>query len=178
MKHHSSRVKKNQEWTIPSSQLSEGFALKKYLEIYWLEPDITGGLILAKTKYTILFYMTRRLPFTPKQCCELLLYSDLSVDETAVPRGSRGSLVCSSLVDRMFAVIIYYWFLLSANKVFHLRTQAADVCKISGDLTLQGNTFFPSSLTEQTWESNQIPSPFWSFSGWLVIRQEPFLFTT
>lgn len=55
---------------ISSFQVNEDSALKKYLEVSWLEPNKTGGLILVKTKYTILFYITRWLPFTPKQCSE------------------------------------------------------------------------------------------------------------
>ena len=64
---------------IPSLQVNGGSASKKYLEFSWLEPNEAGGLIVVKTKYTTLLYITRWLLFTPKQCSELL-YSDPSVD--------------------------------------------------------------------------------------------------
>lgn len=80
-----SEDKKSQFWSrekpmaIPSLQAKEGSALEKCLEVSWLEPNKTGALPLANPKYTILFYITRWLPFTPKQSSELL-YSDPSVD--------------------------------------------------------------------------------------------------
>lgn len=63
---------------IPSLQAKEGSALEKCLEVSWWEANKGGVLTLANLKYTI-FYITRWLPFTPKQSSELL-YSDPSVD--------------------------------------------------------------------------------------------------
>lgn len=96
--------------------------MKRCLDISWLELRKTGGPILANTKYTVLFNIPRWLPSAPKQCSDLL-YSDPAVDEPAVLGGSRRSLVHAPLVDRMLSLITYYCVLLSANKVFHLRSR-------------------------------------------------------
>lgn len=75
---------KSQFWSkekptaIPSLQAKDS-ALEKCLEVSWQEPNKAGALTLANPKYTISFYITRWLPFTPKQGSELL-YSDPSVD--------------------------------------------------------------------------------------------------